>query len=77
MILRDNDEIALGDSDYRVYVDDGTTRYASKERGIVVEVRGRLVVVRSSPEFPPRQSEATDQTKKWQKSLPPNSNFCR
>lgn len=38
----------VDDSEYTVHVDDSTTRYASKEGGIVVEVKGHYVTVQNA-----------------------------
>lgn len=45
-------ELVLDDSDYTVDVDDGATRYATEESGIVVEVNGHCVAIKSTTEVP-------------------------
>lgn len=45
-------ELILDDSDYTVDVDDTTTRYASEGSGIIVEVKGRSIVIQSTVEVP-------------------------
>lgn len=53
MSTRNDNEIVLDESDYTLDVDGVTRRYASKESGIVVEVKGCSVAIRSSSVFPP------------------------
>lgn len=44
-LQRRGGELALDERDYKVEVDDGTTRYASVKSGTIVEVVGRSIAI--------------------------------
>lgn len=61
MTLPGDTELTLKESDYAVDVDDSTTRYTSENSGIVVEVEGSSIAVRSTAETP--SDEATTESR--------------
>lgn len=58
---RDGDVLTLNEDDYTVAVDGATTRYASENNGIVVEVTGSWIAIQSTePEPPIKQSTSEE-----------------
>lgn len=60
MTLRAGCEVTLDENDYTIDVDGTTTRYESEASGIVVEVKGHDVAIRSTVAVPrkkPRTNE--------------------
>lgn len=53
MRLYEGQKLVLDESEYTVDVDDATKRYTLREGGIVVEVKGESIVIRSTGEVPP------------------------
>ncbi|KAH7714303.1 hypothetical protein AAVH_18322 [Aphelenchoides avenae] len=51
-----DDELVLDEREFTIGFDGTTTRYASDESGIVVEVKGRLISIQSTADVPRKKA---------------------
>lgn len=59
-IRPDGNPLTLDESNYTVDLINSTTRYASKNSAIVVEVNGHLVAIQSTAQVVPRKKPRTN-----------------